>query len=228
MPKIKDLSGQRFGKLVVQNIVKNRGHTSWLCKCDCGKSKIILSTNLMQGYTKSCGCLNIDFINNKRFGRWLVVKLVGRNKHQGALWECLCDCGTIRNLCTGSLKNGSQSCGCRLKDIMKNKTGDRANNWKGGLTSEYSKDRASKKCQIWKKSVFERDNYTCQICKDDRGGNLNAHHINSFHKCKDLRFDINNGITLCKTCHQKFHKIFGFKNNTKNQFEIFKIQHEKS
>lgn len=54
----------------------------------------------------------------------------------------------------------------------------------------------------WRKAVFDRDDYTCQICKE-RGGKLNADHIKPFKYFPELRYDINNGRTLCVPCHRK-------------------------
>lgn len=60
--------------------------------------------------------------------------------------------------------------------------------------------RSTNKYKEWRKSVFERDNYTCQDCKK-RGVYLEAHHIKPFAIYEDLRFEITNGLTLCKKCH---------------------------
>lgn len=74
----------------------------------------------------------------------------------------------------------------------------------------------------WRREVFKRDNYTCQCCGDKKGGNLQAHHLNGYNWDKEHRTDTHNGITLCKSCHNKFHNKYGFGNNTKEQFEEFK------
>ena len=73
----------------------------------------------------------------------------------------------------------------------------------------------------WRKAVYEKDNYTCKCCDDNKGGNLVAHHLDGYNWCKDKRTDTNNGITLCNKCHKEFHNIYGFGNNTKEQFEEF-------
>lgn len=57
----KDLTGQRFGRLTVLEFVPNESSYSyWLCKCDCGNTKIIESYNLRSGHTTSCGCFHSE------------------------------------------------------------------------------------------------------------------------------------------------------------------------
>lgn len=67
--------------------------------------------------------------------------------------------------------------------------------------------RMSTEYKNWRKSVFERDNYTCVLClkKSKKDDNLiiQADHIKPFAFYPELRFDINNGRTLCLTCHKK-------------------------
>jgi endogenous inhibitor of DNA gyrase (YacG/DUF329 family) len=93
------------------------------------------------------------------------------------------------------------------------------------LTDEDREERRKNlKYTNWRKEVFERDNYTCQITQI-RGCRLVVHHLNSFHSDKEHRTDINNGITVSYEIHKLFHKEYGHKNNTKEQFEEFKIRY---
>lgn len=99
--------------------------------------------------------------------------------------------------------------------------GEKNVNWKGGITPENRKIKISLEYRLWRKSNFERDYFTCQKCKDNRGGNLEVHHINNFADFSELRLAIDNGITFCEICHQEFHKTYGYKNNTKEQLIEF-------
>lgn len=70
--------------------------------------------------------------------------------------------------------------------------------------------RQSAEMKIWREAVFTRDNYTCQMCgKRSKIGNpiyIQAHHIKPFSKYPELRYEVNNGITLCDECHKKTYK----------------------
>lgn len=74
-------------------------------------------------------------------------------------------------------------------------------NWKGGITSKNAKIRSSLEYIVWRRNIFERDEYTCVLCRR-KGVRLNADHIKPFAYYPELRFEINNGRTLCKKCHE--------------------------
>ena len=72
----KDLTGQRFGRLVVMECAGRNpwGNALWFCKCDCGSQKIVASQLLLDGRTQSCGCLHSEFC---------LTKLKARNTTHG-------------------------------------------------------------------------------------------------------------------------------------------------
>jgi len=75
-------------------------------------------------------------------------------------------------------------------------------NWEGGITPINAAIRNSFEMKQWRIAVFKRDDYTCQVCRV-RGGKLVADHVKPFCNYPDLRFDINNGRTICKECDLK-------------------------
>lgn len=78
-------------------------------------------------------------------------------------------------------------------------------NWKGGIKPINLRIRGSKEFRIWRHSVWERDNYTCKKCGKKKSNyiRIEAHHIKPFATFPKLRFSIDNGLTLCKKCHDK-------------------------
>ena len=91
-----------------------------------------------------------------------------------------------------------------------NLRGIKAPNYVHGKCNENLLFRASKEYKQWRKKVFERDNFKCVICGNDKGGNLEADHIKDFALYPKERLNIDNGRTLCKSCHKKTDN-YGFK-----------------
>lgn len=88
------------------------------------------------------------------------------------------------------------------KKMRLSSSGSRASNWKGGISPLNKIIRRSLQYRIWRELVFKRDNYTCIWC-NKRGGELHPDHIKPFSLFPELRFDINNGRTLCIECHKQ-------------------------
>lgn len=89
-------------------------------------------------------------------------------------------------------------------NISLGRRGNKTNLWKGGVTPINKLLRSSSAFKIWREQIFKRDDYICQECKQ-KGNYLHPHHIKSFVDYPELKFDIDNGITLCADCHQKKH-----------------------
>jgi len=103
------------------------------------------------------------------------------------------------------------------------KSGPDSPSYNPNITDEEREKRRTlykKELDEWRNEVFARDDYTCQCC-NERGGTIHAHHLDGYHWCKDKRFDVDNGATLCERCHTTFHRIYGTRNNTKQQFIEF-------
>ena len=95
--------------------------------------------------------------------------------------------------------------------------GERASNWKGGATRLSQLARSCFRYRQWRSDVFTRDNFTCVLCLKKSSGDIEADHIkpqraiirdNALKNSEDILnceelWDINNGRTLCKKCHEK-------------------------
>lgn len=120
MPKKIDLTGQRFGQLVVikESPERKSGRVCWECQCDCGNTIVVKGLSLKNGDTKSCGCLRAGNEVGKRYGKWTVIEK-GPNLGRRARWLCECDCGARELVLASNLRNGtSTSCGCQNKNDL--------------------------------------------------------------------------------------------------------------
>ena len=148
MGKFKNLTGQKFGRLIVLERAENIGrYTAWKCQCECGEILIVRGNALTSGTTKSCGCLNMEKrksrrkdLTGRKFGRLTVLKRAeNRGKH--TYWVCQCQCGNICETRTRNLIQGTvESCGCLRNEKARERTILR------NLSHGMSKTRL---CKIW-------------------------------------------------------------------------------
>jgi hypothetical protein len=249
--KTNNLTGKTLGNWTVlgrhgTTLGKSKKST-WLCRCSCGKEKIVIGSNLSRGLSTNCGCRKGIIIKNSiiktrekekyikigdKYGKLIVIEETDKRYQRSRLWKCKCECGKIVFTTSYNLKSGrKRSCGCLIVDtarkIKQSLVGTLNPRWRFDLTDEDRRNsklrhyNKNKKLVDWRKSVFTRDKYICDIC--NKNGGVNAHHKYSWDIFKDKRYDITNGITLCKACHKIFHKKYGWGNNTESQYNQFKL-----
>lgn len=89
-------------------------------------------------------------------------------------------------------------------------TGENHWNWKGGVTPENHRLRNTKEYHDWRHAVYTRDYWTCQHCGKKDRNDIVAHHLKCFHVYVELRHEVSNGLTLCRSCHKKVHDDIGY------------------
>lgn len=135
---LRDLSGQRFGMLLVIRRVSDHvcpdgtHRVMYECRCDCGSTAIVGAAELRNGQ-KSCGCSRYKFVaeakvkdlSSQRFGRLVALEMTGEQTNQGnMLWRCRCDCGNENVIVSSSnlLSGNTGSCGCSKRGCSKLET----------------------------------------------------------------------------------------------------------
>lgn len=232
--KFFDLSGQRFGRLLVLKRAPNKqnGRIAFLCKCDCDKETSISSHELKSGNTRSCGCLRrenfstrfID-LSGQRFDRLLVIKRV-LNKKKHTIYLCECSCGKKTDVSSAHLKSGKiRSCGCLR--IEKNRRGNAPG--EGGLHILYAgyREHSRKKGREFKLTMVEFNEITkqnCYYCGDKPNmlistGKKNkiiysTYLYNGIDRIDNTKgYFIDNVVPCCKNCN-------GMKSSHSQQFFI--------
>ena len=123
--------------------------------------------------------------------------------------KCL-KCGADFNVrsISHSKKYCSRSCSGLANSIRKSNlkkcVGPEHWNWKGGISTASHLERTSANSLNWRKLVFVRDGYVCSVCGTSKP-RIHAHHIFEWSKYPELRYDVDNGVTLCSMHHQELH-----------------------
>ena len=167
--------------------------------------------NIYQQYqnavVRECETCGVLFMTHKSWMTKGIIKYCSRkcfgisiSKEKNG--KCLF-CGKIFYASPSRIANGHGKY-CSNSCSMRSKTGKDSHAWKGGTSPENNLIRSGFEYRKWREAVFSRDNWTCQDCKK-RGTKLHAHHVFSFSEFPEHRFEIWNGITLCRICHAKCH-----------------------
>lgn len=192
--------------------------------CTCG-SKADITLGQAKYYGTSCkNCRSIKIGNTKRkyniedirvmFSEQGKRLLATEFKNSLTPMPYICRCGSESSINLNNFLKGKDCFNCRSGKISEKTRNPNISD------EERELRRTRPEHKRFRLSVFERDNYTCQCCLV-KGRKLNAHHILNFADNPNVRTDIDNGITLCKPCHIKFHKTYGYRNTNLSQLAEF-------
>jgi 5-methylcytosine-specific restriction endonuclease McrA len=170
------------------------------CKI-CGKSFEQQRAYLSQGYGDICSIECRSLAKGARKGKDSAAwkpKITVTCEQCGETKEVTPSTAKAFRFCSKDCRNEWQSTS-RMR-------GQNHHNWKGGISHNRAILMASREYKEWRRLVFERDQFACQLCGDARGGNLHAHHIKFYSLHPELALDVDNGLTLCEPCHLELHK----------------------
>jgi len=199
----------------------------------CGKNFEVEKFQVDNGQGKFCShqCMfdsrkirtNIKCPNCKKTFSAQIFKIKLNKKHIFCSLKCfreytkglvtlICkNCGKEYKTYRSHIKYRGSSC-CSKKCLIEYYSGKNNHFWKGGVKFWKRRDTSSLQHKQWREAVFTRDNWTCQRCdaRSKAGSPLiiYPHHIKFYAKYPKLRYEVDNGITLCEECHKKTHKEF--------------------
>lgn len=196
------------------------------------------------GFNRVCPKCNVNIIKNHKGQQCgeCYHNYLSNKKPYNYKGACVCECGNKKawhaKKCRSCNIIGLADCivcGGKLS-VYKNSTqyntgicqecyrGENCKIWKPEITMEErenSKDRNKHPLsREWRQKVFGRDNFTCQKC-GQFGQQLCSHHIENYSKNKELRFDVDNGVTFCTGCHIRFHKKYGWFKSTREHLNDY-------
>lgn len=205
---------------VIEDLKLSTWKNDLLCICECWKTKIVNTNYFMAWAYSNCGnCYkySIKDIIWTQIYNMTILWYWDLN-----LIRCRCICGKIKDIKLKDLKRWHiKWCWCATGLLPTWKDHPNYNHEISDEDRLLAKNRKldynEKK---WSMSVKARDGYICKKCGINNN-TLESHHINNWRDYIDLRYDVDNGLTLCHKCHMLFHKEFGRRNNNNKQMDLF-------
>lgn len=201
---VQKIAAKRIGVTYEVYLQKIKTH-KWCYKCKIWQERQLFNIDNHRGDHLSSRCVNCTRVKNPTYNKGRVSTFKGK-KHTK---ETKARLSAAKKGKPSPMKGKKHSIETRIKiskALRKNaKKGKESHSYKDGKLVERRGQRFSMEYKRWRFDVYSRDKFTCQNCGDNRGGNLNAHHIKHFATHPNLRFEISNGITLCESCHEKEH-----------------------
>lgn len=212
--EVRDLFESRGCTLLSTTYVKSKDKLSFICTC--GRTAKISHDKFKRG--QLCGGCRSDRSGEKtrysieevqamfKDGGCKLLAKEYKNNKQRMPYEC--ECGKYAMIALSKFLGGQRCLVCKSAKISAKNSGANSPMYNPNITD---KERAQRRdypdYNEWRKNVFERDDYTCQCCGETKS-TLNAHHIEAYSRVKELRTDVDNGITLCVDCHKQYHRDF--------------------
>ena len=218
MAKKIDLTGQRFGRLVVIGRSEEK-RSYWNCKCECGNEIIVRGDSLRSGHTKSCGCYKDEMASKKFKEKW-------KDEEYRQMQS---------ELSSKKLKEKWQD--EEYRQMQSDKMREQNPNWKGGITPISNFLRSLPVVSQWFDDSKKQVNYTCELI--GKQCYVETHHIKPFcelvmeaHVLNGIQIkeiiadyteeelkllvayitkwhqDFSNAIVLSKEVHDYFHNVF--------------------
>jgi hypothetical protein len=221
LEEVRDIFKQRDCVLLAETYENSKKKLPFVCSCG-NHSEINLNHLLNGRKCSSCGRKRnvekqrhtIGFVRDY-FEKHDCILLSNFYENNKTELNYICKCGNTHVTTFDTFKKSH-----RCRECWKNSLRGQTNpNYNPTLTDdEREYKRVSVQYTQWRNNVFTRDKFCCAKCGIS-GVFLQAHHLDGFHWCTEKRYDLNNGATLCVTCHDNFHAVNGRHNNTKTQFD---------
>lgn len=207
-------------KYVRGEYLSNNTKLTFLCKTH---GEFEISWNKVLHFRKCAKCANnIKYTLEDIKEKMLIINPnteIISTEYLGANEPLRCRCKIDNHEWTTTWHGLAKSKGGCTVCQRRNFSGEGNVRWNPNLTDREREYRRNiRGYKEWIKKVYTRDRFTCKNCSSSKSGTLIAHHLNGYDCFKDERLDVDNGITLCETCHKDFHSTYGYGKNTKEQF----------